>query len=110
MSSETFIEKQEESIAQHIFSGSVGMLGVCITVIGIIHIIARLHQVKPLADTIVAFDAILFLITCYMSYTAIKTKNRKLRLTLEKVTDFIFLLALSIIAVICLLFVYYFLR
>ena len=33
MSQETFIEKQEENIAIHIFSVSAAMVGVCLTVI-----------------------------------------------------------------------------
>ena len=90
MSQETFDEKQEESIAIHIFSVSAAMVGVCLTVIGILNIISNYKQQDTLCDEITAMDAIIFLCTCVVSYIAIKTKDRKRRLLLEKTTDVFF--------------------
>jgi len=109
MKNETFIEKREESIAPHIFSVSAGMVGVCLTVIGIINIIASYsHGTKTIADDVTLLDAILFLFTCFLSYTAIKTKDRKSRLKLELIADICFLTALFVMVVVCLLIVYCF--
>ena len=74
MPQETFIEKQEENIAIHIFSVSAAMVGVCLTVIGIINIITSYIKVDTWADEFTALDAIIFLGTCIISYAAIKTK------------------------------------
>ncbi len=106
MPQETFIEKQEESISIHIFSVSAAMVGVCLTVIGIINIITNFKKTSILGDEITAVDAIIFLVSCILSYIAIKTKDRKRRLILEKVSDIIFLTGLAIMVIVCLYIVY----
>jgi hypothetical protein len=106
MTPESFIEKQEESIVTHIFSVSAAMVGVCLTAIGIINIITVFNKTQSLADDITVVDAILFLASCLLSYTAIKTKNRKLRLKLERITDIFFISALILMVLVGLLLVY----
>ena len=44
MPQETYLEKQEENISIHIFSVSAGMVGVCLTVIGIINMITTFKR------------------------------------------------------------------
>ena len=106
MAQETFIEKQEENIAIHIFSVSAARVGVCLTVIGILNIITSYRKIDTLGDEITAVDAIIFLGACITSYIAIKTKNRKLRLMIEKLSDIIFLSGLAVMVIICLFIVY----
>ena len=106
MSQETFVEKQEESISIHIFSVSAAMVGVCLTVIGIINVIASFKKIATLGDEITAVDAIIFLSTCIISYIAIKTKERKRRLILEKVSDVTFLTGLAVMVIVCLFIVF----
>jgi uncharacterized membrane protein HdeD (DUF308 family) len=108
MKPESFLEKKEESIAQHIFSVSAAMVGVCLTVIGIINIIAEFNKTKSITDDIIVFDALFFLISCLLSYTAIKTKNRVKRLRIEKIADLFFLLALIVMVFVCSILVYCF--
>jgi tellurite resistance protein TehA-like permease len=106
MPQETFIEKQEENIAIHIFSVSAAMVGVCLTVIGILNIIAAFRKIETLSDEVTAVDAVVFLGSCIISYVAIKTKTRKRRLLLEKIADGIFLTGLALMVVVCLFIVY----
>lgn len=105
MPQESFIEKQEENIAIHIFSVSAGMVGVCLTVIGLLSIVASLKKIETLCDELTAIDAIFFLISCITSYIAIKTKMRKRRYILEKTADLLFLAALSLTVIVCILIV-----
>lgn len=106
MPQESFIEKQEENISMHIFSVSAAMVGVCLTVIGILNIVSSFKKIENLGDEITALDAIFFLIACIVSYVAIKTKIRKRRYLLEKIADFLFLIGLGLMAVVCLIIVY----
>lgn len=106
MPQETFIEKQEENIAIHIFSVSAAMVGVCLTVIGILNIITTFREIDTLGDEITAIDAIIFLVTCIISYAAIKTKERKRKLVLEKISDITFLTGLAMMVIICVFIVY----
>jgi len=99
MAQETFIEKQEESISIHIFAVSAAMVGVCITAISILSIQTALRHVETLCDEILSIDSILFLGSCILSYLAMRIKNRKQRLLLEKTADIVFVIALFLIAV-----------
>ena len=105
MPQETFIEKQEENIAIHIFSVSAAMVGVCLTVIGIINVITSFKKIETFGDELTAIDAIIFLGACIISYAAIKTKDRKRRLILEKVSDMTFLTGLTVMVFVCLFIV-----
>ncbi|MCX5716155.1 MAG: hypothetical protein NTV07_04755 [Candidatus Omnitrophica bacterium] len=105
MTQESFVEKQEENISIHIFSVSAAMVGVCVTLIGILNIISTLSRLNTICDELASIGAILFLIACIISYTAIKTKDRKRRYKLEKTADIIFLTALFLIVGVCVLIV-----
>ena len=100
MTQETQMEKQEEFIASHIFAVSTAMVGVCFTVVGIINVITSVGKTSTLTDELTIFDAILFLAACFVSYTALKTRDRKRRLLLEKIADCAFLSGLAMTVVI----------
>jgi hypothetical protein len=54
----------EQDISIHIFTVSSAMVGVCLTVIGLIHVVITLGTADTLADDFLAGDALLFLISC----------------------------------------------
>ena len=73
----------DENIAFHIFTVSAGLLGVCLTVIGLVQIIIHPGKENTLADDLLVIDAILFLFSCLLSYWAqvvwvLRTGNRDL--------------------------------
>ena len=103
MPQESFLEKKEESFSIHIFSVSAALVGVCLTVISLFSISDALKRIQNIGDELIAFDAILFLVTCVLSYMAIRTKARKRRLILEKTADGLFLTALLIIVFVAVL-------
>jgi len=103
MPEESFLEKKEENISFHIFSVSAAMVGVCLTVSSLLTISDALRRIENLGDELIACDAILFLVSCILSYMAIRDKSRKRRLLLEKTADIIFLTALLVIALVGLL-------
>jgi hypothetical protein len=107
MKQEDFIEKQESNIAIHVFSASTTMVGACLTVIGIINFISNK---KTFIDEITAVDALIFLISCILSYYAIRTKDNKRRFLLEKRVDVIFLSGIFLMVLICILIAFDFLK
>jgi hypothetical protein len=100
-----FREYQEEAISIHIFSVSAAMVGVCLTVVGIINIVTSHLRIKTLADDLTALGALIFLAACSISYFAIKMKRGRRKLILEKVSDVIFLIGLAVLALICVILV-----
>jgi hypothetical protein len=60
----------EQDICIHIFTVSSAMVGVCLTVIGLIRVVITFGRADTLADDFLAGDALLFLISCLLSYWA----------------------------------------
>ena len=71
----------EEDICIHIFTVSSAMVGVCLTVIGLIRVVITFGKADTLADDFLAGDALLFLTSCLLSYAALRARSfRRLRL------------------------------
>ncbi|PKE29405.1 hypothetical protein CWS43_15215 [Rahnella sp. AA] len=92
--------KLDEDICVHIFTASAGMVGVCITVIGIFQVITTLRREGTLGDDLLAINAILYLMTTILSYWALRTRRQRRNHTLEKVIDMLFLAALTFTTVV----------
>ena len=64
----------EEDICIHIFTVSAAMVGVCLTVIGLLRVIITIRKFDTIADDILAMDAVVFLVSCLLSYWALRTR------------------------------------
>jgi hypothetical protein len=84
----------------HLVSVSAGMVGVCLTVIGLLQFTTN-RRVATLADDLVAVDAVLFLAVCILSYCALRSTDRVRRQRWEGIADMLFLAAMCFMVVIC---------
>jgi hypothetical protein len=91
----------EEDICIHIFTVSSAMVGVCLTVIGLIRVVITLGKHDLLADDLLAADALLFLIACLLSYWALRTRSIRRMHRVERFADGIFILAMTLMTVVC---------
>ena len=82
------------------------MVGVCLTVIGLIRVVLTLGTVDTLADDFLAADALLFLISCLLSYWALRSRGLRRMHRLEKIADGIFIIAMIGMVVVCTLIAY----
>jgi hypothetical protein len=89
-----------------IFSVSAALLGVCLTVLGIFKLLTHIRVLETYGDDLLALDAGLFLISCLLSYWALRARRRRRLQGLELMTDIIFIIALCLMAVICGLITY----
>ena len=96
----------EEDICIHIFSVSATLLGVCLMVVGIIHDTITNLRIETLADDLLTVDAALFLVACFLSYWAIRSRTIKRMHRVEQIADILFLIGLSILATSCALITY----
>ena len=94
-------DRLEEDISIHIFTVSAGMVGVCLTVIGLLRVFIVLRKADTVADNLLAFDAILFLSACLASYWALRTRSRRRMHIVERFADAVFIVALLLMVVIC---------
>ena len=96
----------EQDICIHIFTVSSAMVGVCLTVIGLIRVVITLVSADTLADDLLAGDALLFLISCLLSYWALRSRSLRRMHRLEKIADGIFILAMIGMVIVCALITY----
>ncbi len=91
----------EEDISIHIFTVSSAMVGVCLTVIGLIRVVITFGKADTVADDLLAADAFLFLLSCLLSYSALRTRSKRRMHRRERIADGIFILAMILMVVIC---------
>ena len=96
----------EQDICIHIFTVSSAMVGVCLTVIGLIRVVITLGTADTLADDLLAADALLFLISCLLSYWALRSRGLHRMHRLERIADAIFIVAMIGMVVVCALITY----
>src|SRR5213595_4133092 len=96
----------EQDICIHIFTVSSAMVGVCLTVIGLIRVVITLGTADTLADDLLAADALLFLISSLLSYCALRSRGLRRMHRLEKIADGIFIIAMIGMVIICALITY----
>lgn len=92
-------EEIEASISVDVFSVSAAMVGVCLTVIQLIQMNAT-QKANTVVDEILALDSIIFMIACFVSFLALKSKRHsRFKKILENIGDGCFLLAISTMVV-----------
>jgi hypothetical protein len=93
--------KLEEDICIHIFTVSSAMVGVCLTVIGLIRVVITLGKADTVADDLLAVDALLFLASCLLSYAAMRSRGLRRMHRIERAADGTFIVAMIVMAAIC---------
>jgi ABC-type xylose transport system permease subunit len=91
----------EEDICIHIFTVSSAMVGVCLTVIGLVRVVITLGKADTIADDLLAGDSLLFLVACFLSYAALRSRHSRRMHRLERMADGVFILAMLVMVAIC---------
>jgi hypothetical protein len=106
MSKEENKKRLEEDISVHILSVSAAMVGVCLTVIGLLRVVITIQKADTIGDDLLAIDAVLFLISCLLSYWALRTRTVRRMYTVERVADIVFMVALVMMVAVCVFVTY----
>src|SRR5678816_4359985 len=91
----------ERDICIHIFTVSSAMVGVCLTVIGLVRVVITLGKADTLADDLLAADALLFLLSCLLSYAALRSRGFRRMHRIERAADATFMVAMLVMVTIC---------
>src|SRR5438093_11834267 len=91
----------EHDICIHIFTVSAAMVGVCLTVIGLIRLVITLGRADTLADDLLAGDSVLFLTASLLAYAALRTPAARKMKRLERWADWLFISAMTLMVGIC---------
>ncbi|MFR0690371.1 hypothetical protein ACLUTX_13305 [Enterobacterales bacterium AE_CKDN230030158-1A_HGKHYDSX7] len=89
----------DDDICVHIFSVSATMVGVCLTVIGIIRVILTLRQQDLIIDDLVAINMMFYLVSALCAYWSLRTHRTLRGQRMMRAADTIFLVALVFTAV-----------
>jgi hypothetical protein len=84
--------------SQHILNTSANLLGFCLFVITAFHIADR--QQKTLIDEFTGVVAILLAVSCFFSFSSIRSKKERRQRIFENIADLLFMLSLLGILVI----------
>mgnify|MGYP006910061883 CR=1 FL=1 len=87
--------RNNNEIAQHIFSGSTTMIGVCITVISLFRIM-KIGK-ETLVDEILGIDTLIFIFACFLSYLCLRNSELK---HIENIADFLFFVGLLLLLIV----------
>lgn len=88
-------ESRNGGVIHHILPVSATMVGVCMTVIGLMQLLPKGGQ---WLDNLIAFDSLVFITSALLSYTSIRTKRNTEKL--ERWADVVFIIGLVMMVVI----------
>jgi len=95
-----------QHLARHVLPNAATMLGVCVTIIGLVKI-AEAHIGPSRVDEFCALTAVLFLVSSVLSYVSLRSvPDSRQERVLERLADTIFLAGLFALTVITLMFAY----
>jgi len=80
-----------DDICVHIFSSSSVMVGVCLTVVGILRVVITLKSKDTLGDDLLTINAMVYMVSALLSYWGLRTRNRKRNHRLEYFADTTFI-------------------
>ena len=99
-------EERDHQLTMNVFAISAGMVGVCLTAIGILRLVATQSEVQSIGDEMLAIDAVLFVTCSFLSFWSFKTRDMSVRARLRSAVDILFMLALVAMVGICAIIAY----
>jgi hypothetical protein len=99
-------ELREQELTMHVFTLSAGLVGVCLTGIGLLRLIANDTHVNTIADDLLAGDALVFMNCCFLSFWSFKTRLTHRQKVLRIIIDAFFMAALATMVLVCALITY----
>jgi len=97
---------EQVALSTHILSVSGTLVGVCLTVIGLIRTVERLKGFRTIEDELLAIDSLTFLFAGLASYLALRSRTQNGYRRFERIADGWFLIGLTFMAAVCCLIAY----
>ncbi|WP_232823425.1 hypothetical protein [Dyella sp. C9] len=81
----------DDDICVHIFTSSSVMVGVCLTVVGILRVVIALRSENVIGDDLLAVNAMVYLAAALLSYAGLRTRSHRRNHRLEYAADLVFI-------------------
>ncbi|MDB5704195.1 MAG: hypothetical protein JWN66_1311 [Sphingomonas bacterium] len=85
---------------------AAGMVGVCLTGIGLLHLSISMGGRQTIADDLLSGDALIFLVTTLTSYFALRGQSQVRLYRLERIADASFIIAMLTLTAACFIITY----
>jgi hypothetical protein len=95
----------DERICRLICPIAAAMVGVCLTGIGLLHVVSAVKRRGNLGDDLLSIDALLFLLATLSSYFALRAPTARLH-GLERIADVSFIAAMVLLTAACFVITY----
>ncbi|KQU56072.1 hypothetical protein ASG67_05965 [Sphingomonas sp. Leaf339] len=96
----------DQRICRLICPIAAGMVGVCLTGIGLLHVVVSVKRHGSIADDLLSFDALLFLFATLSSYFALRGGSEGRLHWLERIADHSFIVAMVLLTGACFIITY----
>lgn len=93
--------RQNKTIAEHVFNGATTMAGVCVTIIALFRVMKM--GISTYADEVLAADTCIFIAAAMLAYMALRKENYNI---IETIADILFFAGMGIMMVVGILIVY----
>jgi UDP-N-acetylmuramyl pentapeptide phosphotransferase/UDP-N-acetylglucosamine-1-phosphate transferase len=87
-----------------LFSVSAGMVGVCLTGVGLIGVVKSIRQMETTVDELLTVSALIFLISTALYFVTLRREDQAKWTLIDHVADAIFFLALTLLLAACVVF------
>ena len=93
------VDAQLHTHMNTVLSVSCGMVGVCLTAIGLIGILKSLNKIETLVDDLLALATMIFMISTSLSFLGMRTSVRSTWRSFGRVLDSVFCFGLVLVVV-----------
>ena len=100
-------QRAEEQLHAHrltLLSVSSGMVGVCLTGVGLIGVLKSLQRTETMIDELLTVAALLFLIASAIYFFLLRRRRGSTQRRLDHVADITFFVGLALLLVACVIF------
>jgi hypothetical protein len=87
-----------------LFSVSAGMVGVCLTGVGLIGVVKSVREMESAVDELLTVSALLFLVSMALYFITLRRKDQSVWKPMDRLADTNFFLALALLLVGCAVF------
>ncbi len=100
------LSAEDSALSSHILTVSATLVGVCLTVIGLVRVIEELRKIQGVEDELLALDALILLVATACAYAALRARSAARYRRLERAADACFLMGLALMTLVCALIAY----
>ncbi len=99
-------DARHERILERLLTAATSMTGICVGLLGAVNAFARSQNTETVADDVLALNALMFLVCCYLVVWGLRTGSRRLTARLLRAVETLFLASMTLLVMIGFFVVY----